>query len=64
MRPIRDIRCDADLDDAVRRCELRWRVVERGLGEAEIAVLLALGLDRAEAQFRVPGPDKSGGVSI
>nr|WP_225765536.1 class C beta-lactamase [Inquilinus sp. Marseille-Q2685] len=52
MRPIREIRCDADLDEVVRRCELRWRAVEQGLPEAEIAALLALGLDRAEARLR------------
>ncbi len=56
MRPIRDIRSQADLEDAVRRCELRWRALEKGLREDEIAALLALGLDRAEAQLRALGP--------
>ncbi|WP_395679688.1 hypothetical protein [Inquilinus sp.] len=51
MRPIREIRCDADLDAAVRRCELRWRAVQRGLSDSDIAALLALGLDRAEARL-------------
>lgn len=51
MRSIREIRCDADLDDVVRRCELRWRAMQRGLGESEIAALLALGLDQAEARL-------------
>lgn len=56
MRPIRDIRSQADLEDAVRRCELRWRALERGLREDEIAALLSLGLERAEAQLRALGP--------
>jgi len=56
MRPIRDIRSEADLEEAVRRCELRWRALERGLREDEIAALLSLGLDRAEAQLRALGP--------
>ncbi len=56
MRPIRDIRSQADLEEAVRRCELRWRALEQGLREDEIAALLSLGLDRAEAQLRAPGP--------
>lgn len=49
MRPIREIRCAADLDAAVRCCELRWRAVRLGLRDSEIAALLALGLDQAEA---------------
>lgn len=56
MRPIRDIRSEADLEDAVRRCELRWRALEQGLREDEITALLSLGLDRAEAQLRALGP--------
>jgi hypothetical protein len=56
MRPIRDIRSEADLDEAVRRCELRWRALERGLREDEIATLLSLGLERAEAQLRALAP--------
>ena len=56
MRPIRDIRSQADLEEAVRRCELRWQALERGLREDEIAALLSLGLDRAEAQLRALGP--------
>ena len=56
MRPIRDIRSQADLEEAVRRCELRWQALEKGLREDEIAVLLSLGLDRAEAQLRALGP--------
>ncbi|WP_179221835.1 hypothetical protein [Inquilinus limosus] len=56
MRPIRDIRSQADLEEAVRRCELRWRALERGLREDEIAALLSLGLERAEAQLRALGP--------
>lgn len=55
-RPIRDIRSEADLEDAVRRCELRWRALEQGLREDEIAALLSLGLDRAEAQLRAMAP--------
>ena len=56
MRPIRDIRSQADLEEAVRRCELRWQALEKGLREDEIAALLSLGLDRAEAQLRALGP--------
>lgn len=56
MRPIRDIRSQADLEEAVRRCELRWRALEQGLREDEIAALLSLGLDRAEAQLFALGP--------
>jgi hypothetical protein len=56
MRPIRDIRSQSDLEEAVRRCELRWRALEQGLREDEIAALLSLGLDRAEAQLRALGP--------
>ncbi len=56
MRPIRDIRSEADLEEAVRRCELRWRALEKGLREDEIAALLSLGLDRAEEQLRALGP--------
>ncbi|MGK9168245.1 hypothetical protein KXR53_18185 [Inquilinus limosus] len=61
MRPIRDILSDADLDEVVRRCELRWRAVEQGLREDEIAVLLTLGLDRAEARLRTLHPCKGAG---
>ncbi|MGK9232603.1 hypothetical protein KXS07_12475 [Inquilinus limosus] len=61
MRPIRDILSDADLDEVVRRCELRWRAVEQGLREDEIAVLLALGLDRAEARLRTLHPCEGAG---
>ena len=60
MRPIRVIRCQADLDDVVRRCELRWRAVEQGLGEAGITALLALGLDRADAPLQAPRPCDGG----
>lgn len=56
MRPIRDIQSQSDLEEAVRRCELRWRALERGLREDEIAALLSFGLDRAEAQLRALGP--------
>ena len=56
MRPIRDIRSETDLEDAVRRCELRWRALEQGLREEEITALLSLGLDRAEAQLWALGP--------
>lgn len=56
MRPIRDIRSQADLEEAVRRCELRWRALEQGLREDEIAALLSLGLDQAEAQLFALGP--------
>ncbi|WP_161790398.1 hypothetical protein [Inquilinus limosus] len=56
MRPIRDIHSQADLEEAVRRCELRWRALERGLREDEIAALLSLGLEQAEAQLRALGP--------
>jgi hypothetical protein len=56
LRPIRDIRSQADLEDAVRRCELRWRALEQGLREEEITALLSLGLDQAEAQLWALGP--------
>jgi hypothetical protein len=52
MRPIRDIRSDADLAEVIRRCELRWRAQEQGLREHETEALLARGLDTAEAQLR------------
>ena len=52
MRPIRDIRSDADLADVVRRCELRWRAAEQGLRECEIEALLAQGADEAERRLR------------
>ena len=64
MRPIREIRCQADLDAAVRRCELRWRAVQQGLREAEIVALLALGLDQAEARLcALPPRDEAEGAT-
>jgi beta-lactamase class C len=52
MRPIRDIRSEADLAEVIRRCELRWRAREQGLREHETEALLARGLDMAEAQLQ------------
>jgi hypothetical protein len=55
-RPIRDIRSHADLDEAVRRCELRWQALQLGMSEGEITTLLAIGLEWAEARLRLLGP--------
>ena len=46
MRPIRDIRSQADLEEAVRRCELRWQALEKGEG---VQTLLALDREQREA---------------
>ncbi|KGM35377.1 hypothetical protein [Inquilinus limosus] len=60
MRPIREIRCEADLDAAVRRCERRWRAWQQGLRESEIAALLELRLDQAEARLCALPPRENG----
>ncbi|MGO1079702.1 hypothetical protein [Inquilinus sp. CA228] len=39
---------DVEIEDAVLRNELRWRGLQLGLREAEIAALLAQGLAVAE----------------
>jgi hypothetical protein len=39
---------DVEIENAVRRNELRWRGLELGLREAEIAALLAQGMAVAE----------------
>lgn len=46
---------DAEIEEAVRRHELRWRALELGLREDEIAALLRLDLDQAEDQLRAIG---------
>ncbi|WP_342234548.1 hypothetical protein [Inquilinus sp. OTU3971] len=43
---------DVEIDEAVRRHELRWRALELGMREDEIAALLRLDLDQAEHQLR------------
>lgn len=60
MRPIREIRCEADFDAAVRCCERRWRAVWQGLGDSGIAALPALAPDRAEALLRALLPPDDG----
>ncbi|MGK9164930.1 hypothetical protein KXR53_01460 [Inquilinus limosus] len=43
---------DAEIEDAITRNELRWRGLELGLREDEIAALLAKGTAVAERHLR------------
>ncbi|MGF6226210.1 hypothetical protein QFZ27_000165 [Inquilinus ginsengisoli] len=43
---------DVEIEDAITRNELRWRGLELGLREDEIASLLAKGLAVAELHLR------------